>query len=86
MWDDLDRCKEERERYVRRRRAKIAAVCDDEFLGFLEERFETNLPVFQGKAGEYDPLDAMRRDAYREVVLFLREERGVYEQEQQQRQ
>lgn len=86
MWDELDRGKEERERYLRRRRAKVAAVCDDEFLGYLEERFETNLPVFQGRAGAYDPLDAMRRDAYREVVLFLRDERRVYEQEQQQKQ
>jgi len=38
----------------------------------LERRFETDLPVFQGKAGSYDPLDAMRRDAHREVFLVIR--------------
>lgn len=38
----------------------------------LEAHFQTNLPVFQGKAGAYDPLDAMRRDAHREVFLLIR--------------
>lgn len=38
----------------------------------LERRFEVHLPVFQGKAGCYDPLDAMRRDAHREVFLIIR--------------
>ena len=41
-------------------------------LSELEARFETDLPVFQGKAGSYDPLDAMRRDAHREVFLVIR--------------
>jgi hypothetical protein len=40
-------------------------------LSDLERRFETDLPVFQGKAGSYDPLDAMRRDAHREVFLVI---------------
>ena len=39
---------------------------------FLEARFQTDLPVFQGSPGSYDPLDAMRRDAYREVFLYIR--------------
>lgn len=38
----------------------------------LENNFEVHLPVFQGKAGSFDPLDAMRRDAYREVMLYIR--------------
>lgn len=38
----------------------------------LERRFEVHLPVFQGKPGTYDPLDAMRRDAHREVFLVIR--------------
>ncbi len=38
----------------------------------LEARFETHFPAFQGKAGEYDALDAMRRDAHREVFLVIR--------------
>lgn len=41
-------------------------------LADLEQRFETDLPVFQGKAGSYDALDAMRRDAHREVFLVIR--------------
>ncbi len=41
-------------------------------LSFLEARFQTDLPVFQGSPGNYDPLDAMRRDAYREVFLYIR--------------
>lgn len=44
----------------------------DQVLRDLERRFETDLPVFQGKAGAYDPLDAMRRDAHREVFLVIR--------------
>lgn len=41
-------------------------------LTFLEARFQTDLPVFQGSPGTYDPLDAMRRDAHREVFLYIR--------------
>lgn len=66
--------------YMKRRRKVIALAATDEFLEVLERRFETNLPCFQGVAGGYDTLDAMRRDAYREVVLFLRSERAAYEQ------
>lgn len=38
----------------------------------LEKKFEVHLPVFQGSPGKFDPLDAMRRDAYREVFLYCR--------------
>ena len=44
----------------------------EQVLADLEQRFETDLPVFQGKAGCYDPLDAMRRDAHREIFLIIR--------------
>lgn len=47
----------------------------------LESRFETDLPVFQGKAGGYDPLDAMRRDAHREVFLLIRRQLDLARQE-----
>ncbi len=47
----------------------------------LEKRFETDLPVFQGKSGGYDPLDAMRRDAYREVFLVIRRQLELARQE-----
>lgn len=57
-------------------RARLLAVLGtpegEQVLATLEQRFETDLPVFQGKAGGYDPLDAMRRDAHREVFLVIR--------------
>lgn len=53
-------------------RAYLAGRIDERVIGILESRFLTNLPCFQSRDGRYDPLDAMRRDAYREVVLWLR--------------
>lgn len=50
-------------------------------LADLERRFETHLPVFQGKAGGYDPLDAMRRDAHREIFLVIRHQLELARQE-----
>ena len=52
----------------------------------LEQRFETHLPVFQGKPGSYDPLDAMRRDAHREVFLVIRRQLDLARQEAKQTQ
>lgn len=68
---------EAQQRVLARARADrrcLAAHISDEVLEVLERRFETRLPVFRGSAGQFDPLDAMRRDAYREVVLWLREQ------------
>lgn len=47
----------------------------------LEARFETDLPVFQGHAGNYDPLDAMRRDAHREIFLVIRRQLELAQRE-----
>lgn len=59
-----------------RQRQELLALFDTEqgerVLQYLERRFETDLPVFQGRAGTYDALDAMRRDAHREVFLVIR--------------
>lgn len=55
-------------------------------LADLEKRFETHLPVFQGKAGSYDPLDAMRRDAHREIFLVIRHQLELARQEATQNQ
>ena len=55
-------------------------------LADLEKRFETHLPVFQGKAGGYDPLDAMRRDAHREIFLVIRHQLELARQEATQNQ
>lgn len=63
-------------REARLRRRRLLRVFDTpdgrDVLSFLEARFQTDLPVFQGSPGNYDPLDAMRRDAYREVFLYIR--------------
>lgn len=61
---------------AQQQRARLLAVLGtpegELVLQALEQRFETDLPVFQGRAGAYDPLDAMRRDAHREVFLVIR--------------
>lgn len=57
---------------ARLRRAYIAERVTEKLLSILEEQFQTNLPCFQGEPGKYDPFDAMKRDAQREVVLWLR--------------
>lgn len=60
----------------RRERAELLQVFGSRegqlILTRLERRFETDFPAFQGKLGHYDPLDAMRRDAHREVFLTIR--------------
>ena len=60
---------------ARETRRLMLAVLDTEegrsLLRRLEERFETHLPAFPGRAGQYDPLDAMRRDAHREIFLHI---------------
>ena len=61
---------------ARLKRRQLLRVFDTpdgrDILSFLEARFQTDLPVFQGSPGNYDPLDAKRRDAYREVFLYIR--------------
>ena len=61
---------------ARLKRRQLLRVFDTpdgrDILSFLEARFQTDLPVLQGSPGNYDPLDAMRRDAYREVFLYIR--------------
>lgn len=70
---------------ARRMRRRLLAVLGspegEQALADLEQRFETHLPVFQGKAGSYDPLDAMRRDAHREVFLVIRRQLTLARQE-----
>lgn len=68
------RGQDERVMEARRRRAHLARHVDGEVLRILEERFGTRLPAFQGRPGEWDALDAMRRDSQREVVLYLRQQ------------
>ena len=66
--------------------AALGSPEGEQVLRELEQRFETDLPVFQGKAGSYDPLDAMRRDAHREVFLVIRRQLHLARQEAKQTQ
>ncbi len=72
-----DKARHEREHML----AVLGTPDGEQVLTALERRFETDLPVFQGKAGTYDPLDAMRRDAHREVFLVIRRLLALAEQE-----
>lgn len=69
----------------KRRRKLLRSWGTDEgilCLEHFEKHFETHLPAFQGEKGQFDPLDAMRRDAYREVFLHIRHQLELAHQEQ----
>lgn len=75
---------EEYEQHMKhRRRIFREAFRNPEVLAELKKHFQTDLPCFQGKAGSYDPLDAMRRDACREVILFIEAVIGNKEPEEE---
>ena len=67
--------REERERKV------IGEAVTDKVLAIIARKFGVHLACFQGVAGKYDPLDAMRRDAYREVYHWLRKTVMKYRKE-----
>jgi len=64
-----------------RERAIIGRAVTDEVLAVLARKFGVHQACFQGVAGRYDPLDAMRRDAYREVYMWLRKQVLLYRKE-----
>ncbi len=78
----LEQAREERRRLL----AVFSQPEAEQVLQDLERRFETHLPAFQGKAGNYDPLDAMRRDAHREIFLVIRHQLELARQEAKQTQ
>lgn len=78
----LEQARDERRRLL----ALFTTPLGEQVLAELERRFETHLPVFQGKAGSYDPLDAMRRDAHREIFLIIRHQLELARQEAKQKQ
>lgn len=70
---------------LRRRRVLLfGQPLDERGLEVLERRFECGKPCFMrvGVNGGFDPLDAMRRDAYREVCMWLRSELDAFRKEQ----
>lgn len=67
----------------KRRRLLFGQALDERGIEVLEKKFECHLPCFLrvGTDGGYDPLDAMRRDAYREVCNWLRDQLKTYRKE-----
>ena len=68
----------------KKRRLKLfAQPLNEQGIEVLERKFECHLPCFLrvGSDGGYDPLDAMRRDAYREVCNWLRDQLKIYRKE-----
>lgn len=63
------------ERYfIRKKRVyrRVFGSSDGKYvLKDLAKKFEVHLPAFQGGKGTFDPLDAMRRDAYKEVFAYI---------------
>lgn len=75
--------KQEQENKWKKLRAQLfGAPLDEMSLAIIEERFGCGLPCFQKQeGGGFDPMDAMRRDAYREVTLWLRYQLKQYRKE-----
>lgn len=69
------------EELKKRRKLLFGGTFNERSIEVLEQRFECGLPCFQGAAGKFDPLDAMRRDAHREVCLWLRHQLELYRKE-----
>lgn len=74
---DEELMRERGEAYLQQRRRVFARFIKQGGLKYLQEHFETHLPCFQGAAGTFDPLDAMRRDAERGVCLFIEADAGM---------
>ena len=75
---------EERIAQARRNRRHLRQHIDEETLRILEERFQSNLPAYQRNAdGHYCPIAAALRDGQREVILYLRHQLQLAEQESQ---
>lgn len=72
---------EQRIKQARKNRAHLRKHVDETTLRILEEHFETHLPAFQRTTAGYDAMDAMRRDATREVILYIRQQIQLAERE-----
>lgn len=79
MTDSITRMKEQ----ARKDRAHLAAHIDSRCISILERKFSTHQAAFLRTPNGYDPLDAMRRDAYREVVQWLKSQLALARKEAQ---
>lgn len=64
-------------RFRRNLRSALGGKAGQAVLEKLHARFGVDLPCFQGGRGRFDPLDAMRRDAYRELILWLERQLAI---------
>jgi hypothetical protein len=78
--DEIDSFIDNYSNHLAKRRECLATHITPEVLSYLEEQFQTSLPCFQTINGSFDPLDAMRRDAHREVILWIQNEIKLYNQ------
>ena len=75
--DQLKRIKDQ----ARKDRAYLAEHIDARTIAIMERKFSTNQAAFLRTPTGYDPLDAMRRDAYREVVCWLKSQIALAKKE-----
>lgn len=69
---------------ARRDRRILREHITDDVLRILENRFQTNLPAFQRNPdGHFCPIAAALRDGQREVILYLRHQLQLAQQESQ---
>lgn len=68
---------------ARRKRRHLRQHIDDETIRILEEHFQTDLPAYQlhPENGTYCPIAAAIRDGQREVILYIKHQLKLAEQE-----
>lgn len=77
-----------RDEHLRREkqdRRHLSQTVDSKTIAILKRKFGTNKACFLPGPNGYDPMDAMRRDAYREVISWLEHavKRGKKEMEEE---
>ncbi len=80
-WLPVKHTVEQRIKLAQSNRRHLREHIDETTLRIIEQHFSTHLPAFQKTGDTYDPYDAMRRDAAREVTLFLRQQLQLAEKE-----
>ena len=62
-------------------RIHLAQTVDARTISILKRKFGTDKACFLPGPNGYDPMDAMRRDAHREVFLVIRRQLSLAERE-----
>ena len=72
-----------RENTARQDRMHLLHSIDSKTIRILERKFGTKKACFLRTPSGYDPLDAMRRDAYREVIQWIKTQIALARKENQ---